>query len=226
MEYGEVVTYFHEFGHLMHHILGSQNHWSNQGGFNVEGDFVEAPSQMLEEFFTSHAVLAPFARHYQTGEVIPKAMVDRMNAASAFDRGSAELRQLLYGSMSLGLHDRAPEKLDLEGQLRQYSEQFSPYTFVEGNHMYASFTHLVDYSSNYYTYILDKVIAIDFYSQFNRERPLEGPMAQRYRETVINPGATKPAAQLVRDFLGRPQNMEAYKAWIGAQFKGTAGALN
>jgi thimet oligopeptidase len=226
MQYDEVVTYFHEFGHLMHHILGSQNRWSSQGGFNVEGDFIEAPSQMLEEFFTSRSVLAPFAKHYQTGEVISQATVDRMNAASAFGRGGAELRQLFYGSMSLGLHDRAPTKVDLDGQLKQYSEQFSPYTFVEGNRMYSSFTHLVGYSSNYYTYILDKVIAIDFYSQFNREKPLDGPTAKRYRETVINPGATKPAAELVKNFLGRPQNMDAFKAWIGEQFSGAAGKLN
>jgi thimet oligopeptidase len=223
MQYDEVVTYFHEFGHLMHHILGSQNRWSNQGGFNVEGDFVEAPSQMLEEFFSSRTVLAPFARHYQTGEVISQATVDRMNAAGAFGRGGAQLRQLFYGSMSLGLHDRAPAKVDLDAQLKQYSEQYSPFTFVEGNRMYSSFTHLVGYSSNYYTYILDKVIAIDFYAQFNRAKPLEGPMAKRYRQAVIDPGATKPAAELVKDFLGRPQNMDAYKAWIGVQFTGTAG---
>ena len=222
MQYDEVVTYFHEFGHLMHHILGSQNRWSNQGGFNVEGDFVEAPSQMLEEFFSSRTVLAPFAKHYQTAEVIPQATVDRMNAAGAFGRGGAELRQLFYGSMSLGLHDRAPTQVDLDAQLKQYSEQYSPYTFVEGNRMYASFTHLVGYSSNYYTYILDKVIAIDFYAQFNHDKPLEGPMAKRYREAVIDPGATKPAAELVKDFLGRPQNMDAYKAWIGVQFQGAA----
>ncbi len=219
MQYNEVVTYFHEFGHLVHHILGSQNRWSNQGGFNVEGDFVEAPSQMLEEFFSSRSVLIPFAKHYQTGEVISQATVDRMNAAGAFGRGGAALRQLFYGSMSLGLHDRAPAQVDLDAQLKQYTSQYSPYAFVEGNRMYASFTHLVGYSSNYYTYILDKVIAIDFYSQFNRAQPLDGPMAQRYRKMVIDPGATKPAAQLVQDFLGRPQNMAAYRAWLGEQFK-------
>ncbi|GAB3255804.1 M3 family metallopeptidase [Chitinimonas naiadis] len=224
MQYDEVVTYFHEFGHLMHHILGSQNRWVNQGGFNVEGDFVEAPSQMLEEFFHSQAVLAPFARHYQTGEVIPQATVDRMNAAGTFGRGRWAQGQLFYAGFSFDLHDRDPAKVDLDALLRKNREQFSPYAFVEGDRMYTSFTHLAGYASNYYTYILDKVIAIDFFAQFNHDRPLDGDAAQRYRAAVINPGATKPAADLVKDFLGRPTNMDAFKGWMGEQFKDTAPA--
>jgi len=219
MEFVEVVTFFHEFGHLMHHILGSQHRWSGQGGFNVENDFVEAPSQMLEEFFTSRNVLAPFARHYQTGEVIPADLVKRMNAANAFGRGRWAQRQLFYASYSLAVHDRAPAQVDLDAQLREIRTRFSPYTFVDGNRMYAAFTHLPDYGSKYYTYVLDKVIAIDFYAQFDRDHPLDGPAAARYRHNVIDPGATRPAAQLVRDFLGRPQSMDAFKTWLNAEFR-------
>jgi thimet oligopeptidase len=219
MQYGEVVTFFHEFGHLMHHILGSQNRWSGQGGFNVEGDFVEAPSQMLEEFFHSRSVLAPFARHYQTHEEIPQAMVDRMNAASAFGRASGAQGQLFYTTISLETHDRPTAQVDLDALLQKSAAQYLPYTFVDGNRMYASFTHLIGYTSNYYTYVLDKVIAIDFFAQFDREHPLDGPASARYRKAVIEPGATKPAAELVRDFLGRPQNMDAYKAWLGEEFR-------
>ena len=219
MQYGEVVTFFHEFGHLMHHILGSQNRWSGQGGFNVEGDFVEAPSQMLEEFFHSRSVLAPFARHYQTHEEISQAMVDRMNAASAFGRASGAQGQLFYTTISLQTHDRPTAQVDLDALLRKSAARFVPYTFVDGDRMYASFTHLIGYTSNYYTYVLDKVIAIDFFAQFDREHPLDGPASARYRKAVIEPGATRPAAELVRDFLGRPQNMDAYKAWLGEEFR-------
>jgi thimet oligopeptidase len=219
MQYNEVVTFFHEFGHLMHHILGSQNRWSNQGGFNVEGDFVEAPSQMLEEFFRAYSVLAPFAKHYQTGEVIPAAMVERMNAAGAFGRGRWTQGQLFYATLSMALHDRPVAEVDLDALLRQSMERHSPYTFVEGNRMYASFTHLTGYASNYYTYVLDKVIAVDFYSKFDPVHPLDGPVAAQYRKAVINPGATKPAAELVKDFLGRPQNMDAFKTWLDVEFK-------
>jgi thimet oligopeptidase len=219
MQYDEVVTYFHEFGHLMHHILGSQNKWSQQGGFNVEGDFVEAPSQMLEEFFRSRTVLAPFAKHYQTGEVIPQQVVDRMTAASAFARGYWAQRQLYYASYSLALHDRPVDQVNLDAQLREAAARYSPFEFVEGDHMFTSFTHLTGYASNYYTYVLDKVIALDFFSQFDAKHPLDGDAAARYRKAVINPGATKPAADLVKDFLGRPQGMGAIKTWIGEQFQ-------
>jgi len=217
MLHDEVVTTFHEFGHLMHHVLGSQNRWSGQGGFNVEGDFIEAPSQMLEEFFGSYRVLSSFARHYQTGAAIPADLVERMNAASAFGRGIREQRQLLFALYALELHDRAPAQVDLDQQLRRAQTRFSPYAPVDGDRMYASWWHLTGYGPNYYTYVLDKVIALDFYSQFDRADPLTGPAALRYRRTVIEPGATRPAAQLVKDFLGRPQSMDAFKAWLAEE---------
>jgi thimet oligopeptidase len=87
MEYQDVVTFFHEFGHLMHAILGGAQSWAGISGIATEGDFVEAPSQMLEEFFRNPALLRSFARHYQTGEPIPEDMVTLMNRASAFGRG-------------------------------------------------------------------------------------------------------------------------------------------
>ena len=85
--------------------------------------------------------------------------------------------------------------------------------------MYASFGHLVGYSSNYYTYLFDKAIALDFFAQFDGENLLEGPAAMRYRQTVLEPGGAKPAAELVHDFLGREQSLEPFKAWIGEEFE-------
>ncbi|GGA69577.1 oligopeptidase A [Edaphobacter acidisoli] len=223
MQYSEVVTFFHEFGHLMHHILGGQGEWSGAGGFNVEGDFVEAPSQMLEEMFHDRTILQSFGKNYKTGEVIPADLIDRMNAADAYGRGSWVQSQLLYSTISLDLHDEAPASVDLDAELKKDYAKFSPYTFVDGDRMYAAFTHLTGYASNYYTYVLDKVIAIDFFSQFDKNNLLDGPTAMRYRRTVLEPGATEPAAELVKNFLGRPQNMEAMKKWMDVQFEGTAG---
>lgn len=214
MLYSDVITYFHEFGHLMHHILGGQQRWSGQGGFSVEGDFVEAPSQMLEEFFASYKVLSSFARHYQTGEVLPEATMKRMIAADMYGRGLWLQADLAYSYLSMNTHDRPVAEVDLDAMQRQIFERYIPMTYVDGDRTYASFTHLVGYTSNYYTYTLDKVIAQDFYSRFNREQPLDGPMTMEYRKKVIDPGASKPAAQLVKDFLGRPQNMGALKAWL------------
>ena len=92
--------------------------------------------------------------------------------------------------------------------------------------MYASFTHLIGYTSNYYTYVLDKVIAIDFFAQFDKHNLLDGPTAMRYRRSVLEPGASKPAAELVKDFLGRPQNMDAIKAWMNQEFDSPAPAAS
>jgi len=219
MQYDEVVTFFHEFGHLMHHILGSQGQWSGQGGFNVEGDFVESPSQMLEEMFHSTAILQSFGKNYQTGQPIPAALVARMNAASAYGRARWLQSQLLYSSYSLQVHELSPAGIDFDALYRQDEKRFSAFAPVPGDHLAAIFTHLTGYASNYYTYVLDKVIAIDFYSQFDPHHLLDGPTAMRYRRTVLEPGATKPAAELVKDFLGRPQNIHALERWMNQEFE-------
>ena len=222
MQYDDVVTFFHEFGHLMHHILGGQGEWASAGGFNVEGDFVEAPSQMLEEVFRDYGILAIFAKDYKTGAVIPRPLVDKMNAAGAYGRGGWVQRQLLFATYALQLHDRPPSSIDFDAMWKDDSERFLPFTFVDGDRFYTSFTHLTGYASNVYTYLLDKVIAVDFFAQFDKANLVGGPAAMRYRRTVLEPGSTKPAAELVRDFLGRPENMDALKSWMGDEFKTTA----
>jgi len=219
MQYDDVVTFFHEFGHLMHNILGGRQQWSGEAGFATETDFVEAPSQMLEEFFRDPTVLRAFAKHYQTNEPLPLDVIERMNRASAFGRATWAQGQLFYSNFALDLHDRAPETIDLDAVLRNDFTRFYPYPFVDGNHFYASFTHLMGYSSNYYTYVLDKVIAVDFFSQFDKSNLLGGEAAMRYRKTVLEPGGSKPGTELVRGFLGRPQNLDAFKKWLDEEFQ-------
>jgi len=218
-----VVTFFHEFGHLMHHILGSQGQWSQQGGFNVEGDFVESPSHMLEEMFHSAAILQSFGKHYQTGEVLPADLISRMNAASAYGRGGWLQDQLLYSSFALQVHNQDPAKIDFDALYKQDVEKYTSYTPVPGDHFPGVFTHLTGYASNYYTYVLDKVIAIDFFAQFDKKDLLDGPTAMRYRRAVLEPGATKPGAELVKNFLGRPQNMNALIKWMNEEFDSQPG---
>jgi len=219
MQYSDVVTYFHEFGHLMHAILGGDQPWAGISGIRTEWDFVEAPSQMLEEFFRDPKLLATFARHYETGETLPAEIVHRMNRASAFGRADSIRTQLVYTSYSLDTHNTDPETIDLDALLQHEYKRFSPYAWIEGNKMYSSFGHLVGYSSNYYTYLFDKAIALDFFAQFDPKNLLEGPAAMRYRRAVLEPGGAKPAAELVHDFLGRSQSLEPFKAWIGEEFE-------
>ena len=219
MQHSDVVTYFHEFGHLMHAILGGQQQWAGISGIATEGDFVEVPSQMLEEFFRDAKLLQTFARHYQTGEPIPAELVATMNQAGAFGRADWVRTQLFYTNYALDVHDRDPDAagaaLDLDALLRADYERFLPYQWIDGNRMYASFTHLCGYSSNYYTYLYDKVIAIDFFNQFDRAALLDDPATMRYRKAVLDRGGSAPGRAMVQGFLGRDESMEAFEEWIG-----------
>ena len=218
LQHSDVTTFLHEFGHLMHAILGGHQAWAGVSGIATEGDFVEVPSQMLEEFFRDPALLARFAHHYQTGEPIPAALVDRMNRAGAFGRADSVRTQLFYTSYSLDTHRLDPAMLDQDGLDRLLQEdyrRFLPYEWVEGNRLYASFTHLTGYSSNYYTYLYDKVIALDFFREFAADDLLARAVTARYRDQVLEPGGSKPGKELVRAFLNRDQNPSAFTEWLG-----------
>jgi thimet oligopeptidase len=217
LQYSDVVTYFHEFGHLMHEVLGGRQRWAGQSGIATEGDFVEVPSQMLEEFFEDADLLRTFAKHYETGEPIPYETVTRMTKASAHGRALSTLMQVMYATYSMETHDRRAAELDLDVLLREGYDRFSRYEFVDGNRMYAAFTHLVGYTSNYYTYLYDKVMALEFFAEFAKDGKgdvLAGDTAMRYRRQVLEPGGSKPARELVQAFLGREVSMEALRGWI------------
>ncbi len=220
MQYADVVTYFHEFGHLMHEVLGGRQRWAGQSGIATEGDFVEVPSQMLEEFFEDAALVGTFARHYQTGESIPKEVFARMVKASAHGRALSTLTQVMYATYSLETHDKKAGELDLDALLKAGYDRFSKYEFVEGNRMYAAFTHLVGYTSNYYTYLYDKVMALEFFAEFDRKNLVEGPVARRYRQAVLELGGSKPARELVQAFLGREVSMSALQGWLRQSLEG------
>ncbi len=218
MQYSDVVTFFHEFGHMMHAVLGSHQEYVGGSSFNVEWDFVEAPSQMLEEFFRDKTIVDGFAKHYKTGDVLPDDLFAKMMRADAFGRGIGYERQIALANYSLELHDRAPDKVDIEAMWKQASIDGGPWTWVDGNHGFTTFTHLMGYSSNYYTYSLSKVIALDFFNQFDKKNLLDGPAAMRYRKTVLEPGGSMSANDLVRNFLGRPQSYEAFRVWMNEEF--------
>lgn len=230
LQYSDVVTYFHEFGHLMHEVLGGRQRWAGQSGIATEGDFVEVPSQMLEEFFEDAELLRSFAHHYQTGEPIPYETVARMVKASAHGRALATLTQVMYATYSMETHDRRAAELNLDTLLREGYDRFSRYEFVEGNRMYAAFTHLVGYTSNYYTYLFDKVMALEFFAEFGTDQTSEGqatpdvlgafgsPVALRYRREVLEAGGSRPARDLVQAFLGRETSMKALRDYIAREY--------
>jgi len=223
MDYGDVQTFFHEFGHLMHHILGGQQQWAGISGITMESDFVEAPSQMLEEWIASPQVLAKFARHYKTGEPIPAELVARMNRASAFGRGGWVGRQNSYSAISYDIYKTKPEGVNLDQVTLDDSRRYTLFTPLPGTHSWASFGHLGGYSSAYYTYLWDKVIAEDFFLQFDHQNLLAGDAPMRYRRVVLEPGGSMSANDLVKNFLGRPQDISALQHWMAEEFDTPSG---
>jgi thimet oligopeptidase len=226
MQYSDVVTYFHEFGHLMHAILGGQTEWAGLSGFATEGDFIEVPSQMLEEFFRDEKLLQAFAKHYQTGEVLSSATIKKMKLAGAFGRADWMRSQLYYTTLSLDLHDQDAAGLDLDATTKRLYQSLQPWTWMEGNRMYASFGHLTGYSSNYYTYAFDKVIALDFFAQFDPADLLGCDAGAKYRKTVLEQGGSKPGREMVRDFLGRDEEFAAFSQWLNEEFEAELNAKN
>jgi thimet oligopeptidase len=221
MEISDVTTFFHEFGHLMHHILGGQQRWAGISGISMEADFVEAPSQMLEELIQSPAVLATFARHYKTGQPIPAELVTRMNRASAFRRAGGVATNNAFSAISYDLYKTKPKNVDLDKVSDDDTRRYTTIRLSPGTHFYASFGHLAGYSSAYYTYMWDKVIAEDFYAQFNAGNPFAGDAPMRYRRLVLEPGGSMSANDLVKAFLARPQNTDAFKRWMSEEFAGS-----
>jgi thimet oligopeptidase len=218
MQYENAVTFFHEFGHLIHHIVAGKQRWAGVSGISAEPDFNEAPSQMLEEWMANPDVLASFAKHYKTGEPIPAELVKRMNRASAFARASYVAVQNATAALSYDLYNSDPSTFDPYALALQERQRYTMAVPSKGSHGIASLNHLAGYSSMYYTYMWDKVIAEDLYAQFNKTDPFAGGTPMRYRRQVLEPGGSKSANETVREFLGRPVNMAAFKRWLGQEF--------
>ena len=214
LDHDDVVTLFHEFGHLMHHVLGGQQRWLGFSGVATEWDFVEAPSQMLEEWAWDPDTLKLFARHIETNEPIPAELVHRMRVANEFGKGAHTRHQVFYAQLSLALHSQPPADVDITRTMVELQKKYSPFPYVEGTHFFASFGHLNGYSAMYYTYLWSLVIAKDLLGEFQRHGLLDDATARRYRDTVLVPGGSKDAADLVKDFLGRPYGFEAFQQWL------------
>lgn len=214
LEHDDVVTMFHEFGHLMHHVLGGHQKWISQSGVATEWDFVEAPSQMFEEWAWSHDTLARFARHAKTGEIIPADLVDKMRRADKFGLGTQTVQQIFYAAISLRFHRADPATLDQLAEVQALQKRYTPFAYVKGTRFHASFGHLVGYSAMYYTYQWSLVIAKDLLTPFTQSGLMATDVTYAYRDKVLAPGGSRDAADLVRDFLGREYDFTAYERFL------------
>jgi thimet oligopeptidase len=210
MEHDDVLTFFHELGHLVHEVLGGDQPWAMFSGVATEWDFVEAPSQLLEEWGWDAGVLGSFATN-SAGEPIPAALVEAMERADAFGRGAWTRRQLNYTALSYGLHADPPA--DLAAFTAGVDAHFGPYTPIAGTHQYAGFGHLDGYGSAYYTYLWSLIIAKDLRTAFSAGL-MDPVVGRRYRESILEPGGSADAADLVERFLGRPSSFDAFEAWL------------
>ncbi len=213
LEHDQVTTFFHEFGHLLHHLFGGRQRYLAFSGIATEHDFCEVPSQMYEEWAWDAGVLARFARHVDTGAPIPADLVRSMRAAQEYGKGMYVLVQMLYALLSLAYHESAPGELDLTGTMRALKRELLPVTPRDTANFHASFGHLNGYSAMYYTYMWSLVIAKDLWSRFEPD-PMDGRTASAYRAAVLEPGGSRDAAELVRGFLGRDYDFEAFERWL------------
>ena len=209
----EVVTLFHEFGHILHMSL-SQAEMARFSGARTEWDFVEAPSQIMENWCWIPEVLQTFARHHATGDPIPEDLVGRLAEARDLNVALFNLRQMMLGQIDMDLHTTlAP--VDQQAVLRHRSE-IGLLPHHDGTHMLASFGHLLGgYDAGYYGYLWAEVFGQDMFSRFSEEGVLSPEVGMEYRRKVLEPGGAKDAYELLRDFLGREPRNDAFLKKLG-----------
>jgi thimet oligopeptidase len=209
MEHSQVETFLHEFGHLLHNMFSGTQSWSSIGGMSMERDFVEAPSQMLEEWIWDYETLKKFATN-AAGETIPRELVEKMSQARHFGRATGTATQIYYANLSLNFYSQKPGSFELDDTMQSLARKYAAYPHVPDTHFYANFGHLNGYSSNYYTYQWSLSIATDLFSRFEKEGLRNKDVANEYRRKVLEVGGSKPAAEFVSDFLGRDFTTESY----------------
>ena len=209
MQFTQVVTFLHEFGHLIHWQFAGHQQWSNISGIATEWDFVEAPSQMLQEWVWDYATVSTFAKNLD-GQTLPEGLHARMVAARDFGIGMGTRAQLAYAALSMSIYDRDPAEVDFDALDQEISRRFTPFEPLEDTHMWASFGHLNGYSAIYYTYQWSLAIATDMFTVFKEHGLNNFEIASAYRDKVLARGGSAPAEELVTDFLGREISFEPY----------------
>ena len=205
----EVKTFFHEFGHALHAILGATE-VASLSGTHTKRDFVELPSQMLEEWLHDKAILKKVSKHYVTGQPLPDETIDAIIQLKNLMTGYFVVRQAYLSSIALSYFGSAQNKDPYTIMKHLYTNMIPSIAFSEDNHFYASFGHLTGYGAKYYGYLWSKVFALDLFATIKQYGLLNPEIGQKYITEVIGKGGAQDPNELLYNFLGREPNAQAF----------------
>lgn len=213
MSFRDVETVFHEFGHLLHHCL-SEVSVRSLACTRVAQDFVELPSQIMENWCSEKEALDRFAKHYETGEPLPVELVTRMLSARNFRAGNAQMRQLGFAAVDLALHVKfdPTSNVDVNAFANEVLQKYNPSQLPDDYSLIASFSHLfshpVGYAAGYYSYKWAEVLDADAFSRFKREGLFNRDVGDAFRQTILSRGDSADPLDLFTEFMGRAPQME------------------
>lgn len=210
LTFNEVTTLFHEFGHALHGMLANTT-YPSLSGTSVYWDFVELPSQVMENWCYEPEALALFAKHYETGEIIPQDYVEKIKESSSFLEGMATLRQLSFGILDMTYHGKSQTINDVKAFEKQAMEGTSLYPDVAENCMSTSFSHIFQggYSSGYYSYKWAEVLDADAFAYFQEKGIFDKETATKFKENILSKGGTELPMELYKKFRGQEPKVEA-----------------
>ncbi|MFN8326203.1 MAG: M3 family metallopeptidase [Flavobacteriaceae bacterium] len=210
LTFNEVTTLFHEFGHALHGMLANTT-YPSLSGTSVYWDFVELPSQVMENWCYEPEALALFAKHYETGEIIPQEYVNKIKESASFLEGMATLRQLSFGILDMTYHGKSQTIADVKAFEKQAMEIASLYPDVAENCMSTSFSHIFQggYSSGYYSYKWAEVLDADAFAYFQEKGIFNKEVATKFKDNVLSKGGTELPMELYKKFRGQEPKVEA-----------------
>ena len=207
----EVETVFHEFGHLLHHLTSTVP-IAPMAGINVAWDFVELPSQIMENWTWEEEAISLFSGHHETGEPLPKDIYERLRSARTFLGGWRQMRQLALGHLDLRLHRGHPDEVthDLMSYIEGLYEEYTPGSAFARMHSTTSFTHLFSggYAAAYYSYLWSEVLDADAFGRFRLEGIFNRGVGQAYLDSILTRGDSDEPEDLFREFMGRDPDLQ------------------